>query len=55
MASQAARFQEDNDSLHILPLEIVPLRTKSLREARLVKNAHLESMVELFSDAQAGS
>ena len=55
MASQAARFQEDNDSLHILPLEIVPLRTKSLRDARLVKNAHLESMVELFSDAQAGS
>lgn len=55
MASQAARFEEDNDSLHILPLGIVPLRTKSLRDARLVKNSHLESMVELFSDSQAGS
>ena len=41
--------------LHILPLNIIPLETKSLRDARLTKNSHLESVVELFSNQSAGS
>ncbi|WP_420346055.1 hypothetical protein [Pelagibius sp.] len=43
------------DSLHILPLSTVPLVTGGLREARLIKNAQFEGVVELFTDAQAGS
>lgn len=49
------RLEEDMDSLHILPLEIVPLQTPSLRRARLIKNVRLESMVELFSEVGGAS
>jgi len=45
----------DMDSMFILPLHILPLKTPSLMKARLVKNARLLSMVELFHDEQAGS
>ncbi len=45
----------DKDSLHVLPLSIIPLDTRSLRRARLIKNDRLESVVELFKDEQAGS
>ena len=45
----------DKDSLHILPLSIIPLETRSLRWALLIKNDRLESVVELFKDEQAGS
>jgi len=45
----------DRDSLHIMPIGMLPLQTKALRPARLVKNARLETMVELFSDAETGS
>ena len=43
------------DSLHILPLATIRLNTPGLRRARIVKNARLESMIELFSDDQTGS
>lgn len=43
------------DSLHILPLAGMPLVTPGLRRARLIKNSHLEGVVELFADAHAGS
>ena len=46
---------EGRDSIHIMPLSIVPLKTKGLRHARLVKNSQLETMVELFKDKNAGS
>ena len=45
----------DRDSLHILPLSIIPLRTPALTGARLVKNVRLESVVELFGDSKTGS
>lgn len=45
----------DRDSLHILPLAILPLKTAGLRRARMIKNARLESVIELFVDRQAGS
>jgi hypothetical protein len=45
----------DRDSLHVLPLGMLPLRTPGLRRARLIKNIRLEGMVELFSDRSSGS
>jgi hypothetical protein len=45
----------DMDSLHILPLNQLPLKTPSLKRARLVKNVRLESVIELFNDRNAGS
>lgn len=49
----ANRF--DMDSLHILPLNQLPLKTPSLKRARLVKNVRLESVIELFNDKHSGS
>jgi len=45
----------DRDSLHILPLTILPLETPSLSRARMIKNARLESMVEMFQNKSSGS
>ena len=46
---------EDRDSLHTLPLSILPIETLALRRARLIKNVRLKSVVELFVDEDAGS
>jgi len=46
---------EERDSLYSMPLGILPLQTKALRPARLIKNARLETMVELFSNEETGS
>ena len=32
----------DRDSVHILPLSIIPLQTKGLERTRMIKNAKLE-------------
>jgi hypothetical protein len=45
----------DRDSLYILPLAIIPLRTPALRRARMIKNVRLDSVIELFEDAKTGS
>ena len=45
----------DRDSLHILPLCIVPLETAALKKTRMIKNSHLESVVELFEGKEIGS
>ena len=50
-----SQAEADMDSMHILPLNIIPLLTPSLRRARLIKNVRLESVVELFNDSDAGS
>ena len=51
--AEAERAGEDaaRDSLHILPLATVPLRTPGLRRARLIKNTRLRAVVELFQPA----
>ncbi len=46
---------QDRDSLYALPLSIVPLQTQGLRSARMVKNTHLESVLELFHEEDTGS
>ncbi|MEX2615339.1 MAG: hypothetical protein WD767_04510 [Alphaproteobacteria bacterium] len=43
------------DSLHILPMHFLPLKTPGLRHARMIKNARGDSMVELFHDSDTGS
>lgn len=45
----------DRDSLHILPLSIIPLETPGLRSARMIKNVRITSVIEMFRDHDAGS
>lgn len=45
----------DMDSLFILPLSIIPLKTPALGRARMIKNQRLEGVVEFFSDLETGS
>ena len=45
----------DRDSLHILPLSIIPMQTRALRHARLIKNSRLDGVVELFEGPASGS
>ena len=45
----------DRDSLHILPLSIIPFETSALKQALLIKNVRLKSVVEIFSGIGTGS
>jgi hypothetical protein len=45
----------DRDSLNILPLAIVPLTTRGLQKSRMIKNARLNTVIEIFSDDASGS
>jgi hypothetical protein len=45
---------EDRDSLHTLPICILPVATAVFRRARVVKNSRLESVIEFFSGAGCG-
>ena len=55
LVEQSEISDGDRDSMHILPLTILPLETPSLNRARLIKNVRLESVVELFTDLKSGS
>lgn len=44
----------DMDSMHVLPLHIIPLQTPSLQRAKLIKNVSLDTSIELYSDSDAG-
>jgi len=54
-AEDRARIQEDMDSLFAVPLSILPLETKGLSRARMVKNVKLQSAIEVFADKETGS
>ncbi len=45
----------ETDAPHILPLAMIQLETPALRRARIVKNAQLQGVIELFSGSQTGS
>ncbi|MEI7609240.1 MAG: hypothetical protein WCJ64_17820, partial [Rhodospirillaceae bacterium] len=47
--------EDARNSLHILPLSIIPLQTPGLRGARMIKNVRLDTVVEMFNDRSAGS
>lgn len=55
MARIATSNGSDKDALHILPLSQIPLETQALRDTRLIKNTHLEGVVELFNENGSGS
>lgn len=48
-------IENERDALHILPLKILPLSSPTLAHARMIKNSHLTSVIELFKDDHAGS
>ena len=48
-------YEMDMDSLHILPLAIIPFELQGLKRARLIKNSKLETVIEMFKDERAGS
>jgi hypothetical protein len=54
-ARRKAWDEEARDALHILPLSMIPLETPGLQHARLIKNVRLETVIEMFNDAQTGS
>lgn len=45
----------DMDSLYVLPLSIIPIETKALQRARIIKNHQLRSVVEVFAERETGS
>ncbi|MBT4890910.1 MAG: hypothetical protein HON65_15300 [Rhodospirillales bacterium] len=58
MSSKFNPFDEthsDQNSLFAMPLGIMPIQTAALKNARLIKNARLETVVEFFSDSSTGS
>jgi len=54
-AMQSVIRDEDRDSLHVLPLAALDIETRSLRNARLIKNNRLHNVVELFRGDEVGS
>jgi len=46
---------EARDALHIMPLSMIPIETPGLQHARLIKNVRLDTVIEMFNDAQTGS
>ena len=52
---QDSEFLRDNDSIYVLPLRILPLRSRALLRARMIKDARLESAIEVFSNRESGS
>jgi hypothetical protein len=45
---------EDRDSLHTLPIAILPIQTPVFRRARMVKSSRLDSVIEFFSGVGCG-
>ena len=48
-------YESDMDALHVLPLSIIPFEVLGLKRAKLIKNVRLETVIEIFRDASAGS
>jgi len=53
MTTEIAEY--DRDSIHTLPLSIVPIKTAAMKKARLIKNVRLETKIELFREKGMGS
>ena len=45
---------QDRDSLHTIPISILPVQTLIFRRARMVKNSRLESVIEFFGGVGCG-
>ena len=55
MSAGTPYSDQDKDALHILPLSVVPLVTPGLSKAKLIKNARLDGVIELFQGEEIGS
>jgi hypothetical protein len=51
----AEMLARDMDSLHVLPLSIIPFRNPMLKSSRLIKNSRLETVVEVFRHEEGAS
>ncbi len=54
-AERREALQKDLDTLHVMPMSIVPFQNRTLERARMIKNGRLQTMIELFSDDDTGS
>lgn len=45
----------DMDSLHVLPLSVLPLKNENLARHKLIKNSHLAGVLEMYSSRESGS
>lgn len=45
----------DRDSIHTLPISVLPVANTALSKARLIKNHRLETRIELFRESGIGS
>ena len=54
-AIDQALDEGDRDSLHTLPLQLLPMNLPSLSRAKMLKNAHMKSMIEMFNSGSGGS
>jgi hypothetical protein len=55
MSSNDDQFLQDSDSLYVMPLRILPLKSPPIKRARLIKDAHLDSSIELFHTEDGAS
>ena len=53
--TEEKQFRRDLDSLHVLPLRILPLASTALQRAKMVKDSRLNSAIEIFSNKATGS
>ena len=49
------QYESDMDSLHVLPLNIIPFELPGLKRPHLIKNVCLDTVIELFKDDSAGN
>ena len=49
------QFRRDLDSLYVMPLRILPLASKALQRAKIVKDSRLKSAIEIFSNKSTGT
>lgn len=45
----------DIDSIDVFPLDVMPIKSPTLKKARLIKNARMETSLELYNDPISGS
>ncbi len=54
-AIDQALHDGERDSLHTLPLSLLPLNMPSLQRAKMIKDHHMKTMVEMYNAGSSGS
>lgn len=55
MSKQDDQLTQDGDSLYVMPLRILPIKSPSIQRARLIKDSHLNSAIELYFTEEGAS